>query len=609
MRLPNLLETRRRRLAAFFLLYVTEGIPLGFAAVAIATQLRREGVGPAAIGAFVASLYLPWAFKWAFGPIVDVFAWERFGRRRGWILLTQVMMALSLFSAVFVELPEQLALFTAIVIIHNVFGATQDVAIDALACGTLSDDERGTANGLMFAGAYLGQAVGGAGVLFLTDYIDFQVTFVFVALSILAVTTFVVLPMREPPGPARPVVAGPRWRSAMVEIRDFAVLSFRSIVGTRGAFAGLFVALVPIGAMSLGLALGSNLGVELGLTDRQIARLNVAQTVIAALCCVMGGFVSDRVGRRKMIVIGVVLAAIPVLAMAAALHHAGWIMPIDPAEMENPDRPIASSALMLGFFAASVVYSASIGLIYGVRTAMFMDVTNPAVAATQFTAYMALMNVTIAYSATWQGIAAEAWGYPRTLVADVAVGFLCLALIPFMRKAGTTIASPPDAAAPEPPGAPTLIDITDAGAPRRARGLAIVLALALAAWLPWHFTQDRFAAAQPIVSTFFALVLVGSAVFLGAGGAVVRRSAPMLARIALGTSALLLLVAARRFLEPVAVRMAEWLSGASEPALSTLSVTTAFDVSSIAIVALGAVVMSTMAARSWSDVGGRRGHC
>ena len=72
MRLPNLLATRRGRLAAFFGLYVTEGIPLGFAATAVATQLRRQGVGPAEIGAFVASLYLPWAFKWAFGPLVDV---------------------------------------------------------------------------------------------------------------------------------------------------------------------------------------------------------------------------------------------------------------------------------------------------------------------------------------------------------------------------------------------------------------------------------------------------------------------------------------------------------------------------------------------------------
>jgi len=602
MRLPNLLATRRGRLAAFFLLYVTEGIPLGFAAVAIAAQLRRQGVGPAAIGAFVGSLYLPWAFKWAFGPIVDVFGWERFGRRRGWILLTQAMMALTLLSAVFVELPEQLALFTAIVLVHNIFGATQDVAIDALACGTLAEDERGAANGLMFAGAYLGQTIGGALVLFLASYVDFQLTFLFVAMCILAVTFLVVLPMREPPGPPRRAGPGSRWRSALVEIRSFAALSFRSIVGTRGAFAGLFVALVPIGAMSLGLALGSNLGVELGLTDRQIALLNVAMTVVAAVCCVLGGFASDRIGRRRLIAFGVLFAAIPVLFMAWALHQADWIMPID---VTDPDRRVASTLLITGFCAASVFYSASVGATYGVRSAMFMDVTTPAAAATQLTAYMALMNVTIAYSATWQGIAVESWGYPRTMLADVAVGMLCLALIPFMRGAGRAVAEQATPITPDiHPAIPSTdtSGITDAGAPSRARALAIALAIALAAWVPWQLMQDHSLPAQPIASTFFSLVLVGSAVFLGAGGAVLRRAAPIMARAALGAGALLVLVAAMRFVEPVLSRLAEWLMMAIGRDFSPISFADAVDVAEVGIVALGAVVMATMALRSWLDV-------
>ena len=94
--LPNLLATRKGRLAAFFALYVTEGIPLGFAATAVAYYLRKLGVGPAEIGAFVGSFYLPWAFKWAFGPLVDVFRSQRWGHRRAWILGTQLIMAATL---------------------------------------------------------------------------------------------------------------------------------------------------------------------------------------------------------------------------------------------------------------------------------------------------------------------------------------------------------------------------------------------------------------------------------------------------------------------------------------------------------------------------------
>jgi PAT family beta-lactamase induction signal transducer AmpG len=109
MRLPDLLATRRGRLTAFFLLYMTEGLPLGFTAVAIATQMRRAGLGAVAIGAFVGSLYLPWAFKWVMGPFVDTLSSDRFGRRRLWILLTQLGMVATLPLALPLNLPRRSA--------------------------------------------------------------------------------------------------------------------------------------------------------------------------------------------------------------------------------------------------------------------------------------------------------------------------------------------------------------------------------------------------------------------------------------------------------------------------------------------------------------------
>src|SRR5512143_798304 len=99
----DLLASRPGRQLAFFLLYLTEGIPLGFTATAVATQMRRQGVGPAEIGAFVGSLYLPWAFKWAFGPFIDVFTSKRLGKRRGWILGTQVMLVITLLSCTLLD--------------------------------------------------------------------------------------------------------------------------------------------------------------------------------------------------------------------------------------------------------------------------------------------------------------------------------------------------------------------------------------------------------------------------------------------------------------------------------------------------------------------------
>jgi len=89
------------------------------------------------------------------------------------------------------------------------------------------------------------------------------------------------------------------------------------------------------------------------------------------------------------------------------------------------------------------------GLYYGVRTALFMDVTTPAVAATQFTAYMAMSNLVITYTSWWQGLSIVSWGYPVTLVIDSVVGLGVLFLLPFMtsRRAGASEA-PDGAAAP-----------------------------------------------------------------------------------------------------------------------------------------------------------------
>ncbi|MEJ6001072.1 MFS transporter [Paucibacter soli] len=529
-KLPNLLGSRKGRLSAFFLLYMTEGIPLGFAAIAVATQLRRQGVGPAEIGAFVGSFYLPWAFKWAFGPIIDVFSSPRLGRRRGWILGTQLMMALTLVSLLLLDLPAQLGLFTAILLVHNSFGAMQDVAIDALACNTLPEDERGVANGMMFAGAYVGQALGGSGVLFLSAYTGFQPSFLIVAAAILMVTGLVVLPMKEAMAEAAPPAQpGARLRAAGAEMRDFAIQSFRSFLGSRGAFAGLFFALLPAGAMCLGLALQTNLSVELGFDDEQVGWLQLWSSILSAGFCVAGGWLSDRLGRRRTLLVYLASMSLPVLYLAWVLQQHGWIMP-------RPAGGPVPQAVVWAMWVASLSYAALQGLMYGTRTAIFMDVTNPKVAATQFTAYMALMNLAISYSATWQGLAIEALGYPRTMLIDALFGLACIALLPMMKKEteGTALGEPQAAG--------------------RARKVALTLGLLCLTWPLLHHHPDWAGAAAPILGTLFTLVFVSSALFLLAGSALLGASA--LTRTAFWTAPLLLAMHARYHVE----KFSPWLA-------------------------------------------------
>ncbi len=573
MRLPNLLATPRGRLVAFFFLYLTEGIPLGFAATAVATQLRRQDVGPAEIGAFVASFYLPWAFKWAFGPLIDVFASRRWGHRRGWILLTQTLMTLTLLSTVLLKLPEQLMLFTAILLVHNTFGAMQDVAIDALAVSTLEEHERGLANGVMFGGASLGQAVGGSGVLFLSAYTGFQATFWFVAACLMAVAAFIVLPMREPDAPSRAAIIGSKIADAGRRMRVFAVDAFRSFLGSRGAYTGLWYALLPFGAMCLGLALQSNLAVELGMSDDQVAWLNLWSTLVNGVCCVLGGWLSDRYGRRLTLTVFTALMSLPVVYLAYELQRHGWVMPVS---INAANRPVVPAALLFSFWVATLVYNVFNGLMYGIHTALLMDVTNPRVAATQFTAYMAMMNLAISYSASWQGIAIEAWGYPTTMLVDAVFGLSGLLLVPFVKPAaGGFVAN-------------------DAHAPKRARGLAFALGLLCLAWLPYRLAQDALGAAQPIAGTVFTLVFVGSALFLLAGGALLGGSARRLSRLGAWVAPLLLLMHLRYHVETIA----GWLGGGGA------GFTRAAEVFLLGVPVLGALVLLALAARPWLELRG-----
>ena len=429
------LATRAGRLLSFFLLYVSEGIPLGFTATVIATHMRREGLDPSVIGAYVGSLYLPWAFKWVFGPIVDTITSERFGRRRTWIVGAQIAMMAALLAATPIDFATATGLFTAIIFAHNVCAAAQDVAIDALAVQVLPPEERGTANGFMFGGQSVGQAIGGAGILLIGASLPFESTY-FIAVGLMAVILVgVSWRLREHAAVDVPwAVAAEsegRWTRIGRELREFVRAAWRAFIGTRAASLGVVFAALPLGAYALSLSLQSNLAVELGLGDEAIGTIGLWSSLLSALGCVVGGWMSDRYGRRRMIALFVALTAVPTVWLALAMRTVGHIMPVDPSQVGI----VTDAHLVSTFWGLCITYGFLQGLTYGSSTALFMDITTPAVAATQFTAYMALGNLATSYTATWQGISVVDFGYPTTLFLDAAVGMLCIGLLPWLGPA------------------------------------------------------------------------------------------------------------------------------------------------------------------------------
>lgn len=439
----NLLGTRTGRLALFGLLYLGEGLPQGFIATAVALEFKRMGMSAEALGTFAATVMAPWAWKWLMGPVVDNLHSRRFGRRSQWVVAMQggmiltLLLALTAFPAGGVggTVPG-LALFTSLLLVHNGFAACQDVAIDAMAVSVLAPEERGRANGLMFGGAQLGMALGGSGVIALKGLLGFSTAALLVPACIVLLLTLMLRFVVEPRTIHDPDVPAPGMQAVAVEVRDYLHTVFKVFFTTRRGFLGLVLALLPAGCLSLSLTLSNVISPTLGMSDDEIAALGVASSVVFALACLGGGAVSDRFGRRISLAAFAGATALPTLWMAWRLHAAGWENA--PAALGDGTWPRADG-LIVDWAVATVVYSGFFGMMYGVRSALYMDIAEPRIAATQFTASMALLNVVTMYSYWWEGKALTptgegGWGFtlPQTLLVDVGIGLLFLLVLPLV---------------------------------------------------------------------------------------------------------------------------------------------------------------------------------
>jgi MFS transporter, PAT family, beta-lactamase induction signal transducer AmpG len=146
-----------RRVMPLALLSISSGMPYGFLITgAFVTYLRTSEVSLTDIG-LLSLVSLPWNIKFLWSPLVDRFALKWPDRRRSWVLLTQVALALGFFAIaalVFAAVkgsgldPRMLWLLAGIALFIAVAAATQDVALDAFAVEYLRPNEQGPASGL-----------------------------------------------------------------------------------------------------------------------------------------------------------------------------------------------------------------------------------------------------------------------------------------------------------------------------------------------------------------------------------------------------------------------------------------------------------------------------
>jgi MFS family permease len=149
-------------------LYTAQGIPSGFISFTLIAYLAEQGYSAAAIGNMLFWVYLPWVFKFLWGPFVDNYHYLPMGRRRPWILSAQSgMVATVVIIALVPGIESKVALLTGLLFFHNCFASLQDVAVDGLAVDILNPEEFGKINGFMFGAKRFGTMVGGAGIGYL----------------------------------------------------------------------------------------------------------------------------------------------------------------------------------------------------------------------------------------------------------------------------------------------------------------------------------------------------------------------------------------------------------------------------------------------------------
>ncbi len=388
--------TLRSRLLIFGGLYFAQGVPWGFFTVAIVLRLTSLGLSPAGLGDLMFVASLPWAGKPVIGLLVDRLSFGRLGRRRPFILLAEAGMALSLLAMAFANPIADRSLFSALLFLHNLLAAAQDVGTDALAIDLLAENERSRANGIMSASKFAGVVLGGQGLLWVASVAGWPAAFG-LAIALLLVPATLVLGVRESPLPEQ------RPRLLGLTLRAFS----SRVVVLAAAFA-LIVDLADSFTFPLTYPLFRN---QLGFSEQQVASLATLGGIAGALGSLLGGVLGDRLGCRRTL-------------LGACLGVGGL------------NLAFSACQGLWGVYPLQLAYTTGegilVGVVYATSLALFMNLTNPRVAATQFQVYMALLNVKDAWAQKLGGRLAERMPAPAMFGLGAIVEVLPLLLLPWL---------------------------------------------------------------------------------------------------------------------------------------------------------------------------------
>jgi PAT family beta-lactamase induction signal transducer AmpG len=125
----------------------TSGLPLYILIQLVPAWLRTEGVGLAEIG-FFTLIGLPYTWKFLWSPIMDRYTLPFLGRRRGWMLVTQLALMGSIAAIGFLKPQFSIWAIAYLAAVIAFFSASQDIVLDAYRRELLADQELGLGNAI-----------------------------------------------------------------------------------------------------------------------------------------------------------------------------------------------------------------------------------------------------------------------------------------------------------------------------------------------------------------------------------------------------------------------------------------------------------------------------
>ncbi len=378
-------------------LYITQYFGIGFFLVALVAILRQSGESLETISV-VYMLGIVWALKFLWAPWVDRWQARHFGHYRAWLATMQAIMVLLLLIIGYFDPVQDFWVIYGLCMLLSLAAATQDVAVDGLACRLVPPKERGIANGLQAAGGLLGHLLGAGGVLMAYPHVGWMGCTLILAAGT-AVSLIQVLGFKEPTHP-------PSSNEGTRVIRRLWALVLRP--GQRRWLVMLLF--YPLG-VSMGYALITPILVDAGWP---LDRIGLVVNVVGSLCgipaALLAGYLIRKLGIRPVL-IGVALMQVPgVLVLTLPLTGYTEVLPV---------------MLAVGIFFAC--YNPAVAAI----STLMMGAADPRSPATdyalQFSLYMLFSIVVV----TLGTAAAEQVGYFGVL----GIAAICpLAMIPLALK-------------------------------------------------------------------------------------------------------------------------------------------------------------------------------